>query len=131
MQKAANEAASWSEENRIGINETKTKEIKVWFGNNNAIPPLELNGKESEGVHQSKLLGIVISDDLGWDVHVHHINTKSSKRIHYLTELKRSGLLQSVLIRIFLALVRSVCEYGCPVWSTGLTKPQNNTLESI
>ncbi len=33
------------------------------------IPPLELNGKEIKRVHQSKLLGIVISDDLGWDAH--------------------------------------------------------------
>ncbi len=51
--------------------------------------------------------------------------------IHYLRELNRSGLLQSDLIRIVLVLVRSVCEYGCPVWSTGLTKGQSNTLKSI
>ncbi len=30
-----------------------------------------------------------------------------------------------------LALVRSVCEYGCPEWSTGLTKGQSNTIELI
>ncbi len=46
-------------------------------------------------------------------------------------ELKRSGLLQSDLIRIFLALVWSVCKYRCPMWWTGLTEGQNNTLESI
>ncbi len=103
----------------------------MWFGNNNDIPPLELNGKEIERVHQSKLLGIVISDDLGWDAHVHHINSKASKRIYYLRELKWSGLLQSDIIRMFLALVLLVCEYGCPVWSTGLTKGQSNTLESV
>jgi hypothetical protein len=76
-------------------------------------------------------IGIVISDDLGWDAHVHHINSKASKRIYYIRELKRSGLTQSDLIRIYLALVRSVCEYACPVWSTDITKGQNNTLESI
>ncbi len=48
MQEAANEAAIWSEENSFGINETKTKEIIVWFGNNNGITPLELSGKEIE-----------------------------------------------------------------------------------
>ncbi len=64
MQEAANEAAGWSEENRLGINETKTKEIIVWFGNNNDIPPLELNGKEIECVRLSKPLGIIIIDDL-------------------------------------------------------------------
>ncbi len=132
MQEAANEVARWSEGNHLGINETTTKEIIVWFGNNNDIPPLELYGKEIECVLQSTLLGIIISDDLGWDAHLHHINSKANKRIYiYLRELKRSGLLQSDLIRIVLALIRSVCEYGCHVWSTGLTKGQNNTLESI
>ena len=65
-------------------------------GKNNDIPPLELNGKEIECVNQSKLLGIIISDDLGWDAHVHHINSKANKRIYYLRELKRSGLTQSM-----------------------------------
>ncbi len=90
--------------------------------NNNDIPTLELNGKEIEWVPQSKLLGILINDDLVWDAHVHHIHSKASKMIHYLRELKRSGLLQSDPIRIFLALVRSVSKYGCHVWLTGLTK---------
>ncbi len=40
MQEAANEAASWSEENHLGKNETKTKEMIVWFENNNDIPRL-------------------------------------------------------------------------------------------
>jgi dsDNA-binding SOS-regulon protein len=48
MQEAANQAASWSEKNNLGINESKTKEMIVWFGKNNDIPPLELNGKEIE-----------------------------------------------------------------------------------
>ncbi len=40
-----------------------------------------------------------------------------------------SGQLQSDPMRIFLALVRSVCEYGRPVRSRGLTNGQSNTLE--
>ncbi len=60
----------------------------MWFGNNNDIPPLELNGKDIERVHQSKLFGIVVSDDLVWDAHVHHINSYANKRIPYLGELK-------------------------------------------
>ncbi len=46
----------------------------------------DVNSKEIERVYQSKLLGIVISD-LGWEAHIHHINSKASKRIHYLKDL--------------------------------------------
>ncbi len=56
----------------------------MWFGKNNDIPPLELNGKEIEQVQHSNFLGIVISDYLGWDAHVQHIHSKVSKWIHYI-----------------------------------------------
>ncbi len=51
--------------------------------------------------------------------------------IYYLRELKRSGVLQSDLVCIYLTLVRPVVEYAYLVWSTGLTKEQSQTLESI
>ena len=35
------------------------------------------------------------------------------------------------LIKIYTALVRSVTEYTCQVWHTGLTSEQSNQLESI
>ncbi len=34
-------------------------------------------------------------------------------------------------LSIYLTLVRPVVEYACQVWSTGLTKKQSQTLESI
>ena len=32
---------------------------------------------------------------------------------------------------IYVSLIRSVCEYACPVWSTGLTSELSDMLESI
>ncbi len=51
--------------------------------------------------------------------------------MHYLRELKRTGVLQSDLVCMYLTLVHTVVEYVCQVWSTGLTKEQSQTLESI
>ncbi len=85
----------------------------ISFAQDNSLPFIELNGGFIERVNQSKLLGVIINSDLKWDTHVHYINSKSAKRIHFLRELKRSGLSQFHLLRINLALVRSVVEYAC------------------
>ena len=35
------------------------------------------------------------------------------------------------LIRVYLSLIRPICEYACPVWSSSLTQEQQNNIESI
>ncbi len=90
-----------------------------------------MNGTQIERVHHSKLLGVIISDDLKWGAHILYINSRAGKRLYYLRELKRSGVLQSDLVHIYLTLVRPVVEYACQVWSTRLTKEQSQTLKSI
>ncbi len=103
----------------------------IRFVQDNSLPLIELNREFIERVNQSKLLGVIISSDLKWDAHVHHINSKVAKMIHYFRELKRSGLSQSHHFHIYLGLVRSVVEYACQVWSTGLTKELCQTFNSI
>ncbi len=72
--------------------------MKISFGKDIDIPLLEMNGTQIERVHHSKLLGVIISDDLKWGAHILYINSSAGKRINYLRELKRSGVLQSDLV---------------------------------
>ena len=51
--------------------------------------------------------------------------------MYFITLLKRASVDQQSLIRIYTALVRSVTDYACQVWHTGLTSEQCNQLESI
>ncbi len=60
MQRATDQSAKWSKENKLGINATKTKEILISFGQDNSLPLIELNGGFIERVNQSKLLGVNI-----------------------------------------------------------------------
>ena len=45
--------------------------------------------------------------------------------------MKRSGLSDKDMFRVYISIVRPVMEYACPVWATSLTKEQQDTLESI
>ena len=90
-----------------------------------------MNGVEIERVKKTKLLGVMITDDPKWDLHVEYIHKKASKRLYFLRRLKRSGLSCDELIVLYVSMIRSVLEYACPVWSTCLTKGLIDDLESI
>ena len=103
----------------------------ISFGNPPVIDPLIIENCTIERVSESKLLGVIIQDNLKWDSHIEYIIQKASKRLYYLRCLKRSGLTRNELKTIYVALIRSVCEYACPIWSTCLTKELSDILKSI
>ena len=131
MDIAAAQVQDWSSGNRLGVNATKTKEMVIAFGKQPTLAPLSLDGTIIERVSQTKLLGVIISSDLKWDANTEYLHKKSTKRLYYLRCLKRAGVSDNDLLRVYLALVRSVCEYACPVWSTCLTQGQSELLESV
>ena len=77
-----------------------------------------------------KLLGVYISDDLSWNAHIQHIVKKPKKRLYALRTLKKSGLTITQLVQVYCSIVRSVLEYGCPVWAA-LPKYLDDVIESV
>ena len=85
-------------------------------------PPLPLRGSVIERVVTYKLLGVYISDDLSWNVHIEHIVKKANKRLYALPALKKSGLTITQLVQVYCSIVRSVLEYACPVWAVTVAR---------
>ncbi len=65
MQESTNQTVSWSKDNNLVINETKTKDMLISFGKDLDIPLLGMNGTQIERFHHSKLIG-VISFQTNW-----------------------------------------------------------------
>ncbi len=59
------------------------------------------------------------------------ITSKASKRLYIIRVLKRSGMPSEDLISIYIALVRSILEYCCPVWHSNLTAYLKDQVERI
>ena len=70
-------------------------------------------------------------DNLRWTKHVAEVTKKCNIRLHFLIHLKRAGLSNNDLVKYYMSVIRSILEYGCAVWHNGLTKDDNNDLESI
>ena len=108
---------SWAVKNNIKLNPKKCKELTVYFCRHigNFPPDLAVTGNALATVEAHKVLGITIQSNLKWDSHVNEIVGKASKRLHILRVLKRSGAPPHDLLRVYIALIRSVLEYCCPV----------------
>ena len=72
-----------------------------------------------------------ISVDLKWTTHITHIVSKASKCLYFLRLLKRSGVDRSSLLTVFTTCIRPVLEYGCQVWSYGITQYLSDEIERI
>ena len=117
------------------INTTKTKEMVICFRRDktfvDSVPYIYMNENYIERVSQAKVLVVTVSSDLSWNAHVDEIISKARKRVYMIYQLKRAGINQNDLIRIYVSVIRPVVEYACPVWHTNLPKYLSDNIEVI
>ena len=132
LQNAATSLEHWSVANQMKINGSKTKELIICFKKvRPVLDPIVLDDTCIETVHSSKLLGVIISDDLTWDEHVSAICAKANGRVQQLYLLRRCGVSPKDLVLIYISTIRPVLEYAAAVWHPGLSKSLTNQIESI
>ena len=96
-----------------------------------SYPPIVINGQTVDIVDHIKLLGVTISNDLKWNLHVDAICKKASKRLYALRLLKRNALPVSVLVNVYCTCVRPIFEYACEAWHNNLPVYLSNQIESV
>ena len=87
-------------------------------------------GNPVEIVSSFKLLGVWISNDLSWNIHVNMVLKKANSRLYALGLLKKAGLLPTDIAQIYVSFIRSRIEHASPVWSS-LPKSLSDLLESV
>ena len=91
---------------------------------------LDIGGSPVRRVETYKILGVHLSSDLTWNVHIEYMMKKASKRLYALRSLKKAGVQPRDLVGIYCALIRSVLEYAAPMWS-GLPVYLSDVLEAV
>ena len=132
IQSAVSELTSKSKENKFQLNETKCKELRISFAKTAPnFAPAIVNEKPIEVVSNVKLLGLNISDNLKWNVHISEIIRKVSSRLYFLRQLKRANVPTKELLTFYVTCIRPVTEYACPVYHNGLPKYLSDDLERL
>ncbi len=132
LQDAADYAQSWSDVNDMKINATKTKEMVFSTSKHPlTLTPISVGDSEIEQVTSSKLLGVTLCSDLTWNMHVDTLVAKANTRLYLLLHLKRSGVSQQDLVKLYKSMIRSVTEYAAPVWHSSLPVYLSKEIERI
>ena len=114
------------------LNEIKCKELRICFCKTSpTLDPVKVNGRPLEVVSSAKILGLNVSDDLKWNVHIAELVKKASSRLFSLKQLKRSAVAPSELVLFYVTCIRSILEYACPVFHRALPSYLSDDLERL
>ena len=123
----------FTHENKMVINTNKTKIMKFSRSRKWDFPP-ELkfsNGTQIDSISETKLVGVMISQNLRWQKNTEYICNKARKKLWILRRLVKLDLDLFTLFDVYTKEVRSVLELAVPVWHSGLTKLQSSEIERI
>ena len=92
---------------------------------------IKLTGRHGEilGSDSLKCLGVTINSDCSFRTHSKNIAAKLRSKTWALTKLKRLGLGESDLKRVYTSVIRPTAEYAAVAWHSLLTEEQSMLLE--
>ena len=120
-------------QNKLKINKHKTQVMlfnksRKW----DFHPELHFSdGTALEVISEIKLVGVVLSDDLSWHKNTQFICDKARIKLWILRRMLNLDLNHDQLFDVYCKEVRSILEFGVPVWHPGLTKKDSNNIERI
>ena len=131
-QKNMNSISEWTHSKQMKLNVKKTKYMVINFTKNYQFNTrIHLEGRLLDQVHEARLLGLIISDNLSWKSNTEELVRKAYKRMCILTNLFKFSVPVDELINIYILYIRSVAEQSCIVWHSSLTKGEKNDIERI
>ena len=88
IQESIDKVADWTAMNCMKINSKKSKEMIISFTHDvnfkKSVPNITIEGIPVEVVKHAKLFGVILSDDLTWNMHVDSIVKKAAKIVYIL-----------------------------------------------
>ena len=82
-------------------------------------------------ISETKLVGVIVSNDLKWHKNTSYICNKARQRLWILRRLQKFNLNKLELFDVYIKDIRSILEMAVPVWHPGLTKKQTADIESV
>ena len=123
---------SWTQDQKMKINTSKTKTVIFNFTKNYQFRTrLRLGGELLETVSERKLLGTILTSDMKWQPNTKNIVRKTYAKMELLRRLSGFGAPVGDLKSIYMTFIRSHCEQSCVVWHSGLTIQEENDLERV
>ena len=131
-QKYINDINEWTKNQKMILNKNKTKVMIFNFTNNyNFTTRLELDNQNIEVVSKTKLLGVIVTDDLKWDENTLSLVKRANARMELLRKVASFSTSIEEKTIIYISYIRSILEQSCQVWHSSLSQENIDDLERI
>ena len=133
-QQVVDHISEWSKKSLFQLNCEKTKELIISFIRSYQLqfPEAFVDGNPITQTTSAKLLAVTISSNLAWNDHIEELVKKSSRKLYFLVQLKRTQITPAKdLVAYYCACIRSLLDYACPVFHHSLTKYIQTDLERV
>ena len=131
-QKWLNQINQWTKEQKMMINEQKTKNIIFNFTRKYQFTTrLTINDEPIEELKSTRLLGTVIQSDLNWDMNTAEIVRKANARMQLLRKIVSFGAPIQDLKQIYILFIRSLLEQSATVWHSSLSLQNITDIERV
>ena len=122
MQEFLNQVDAWTDDNQMVLNIKKTKYIFFNTAQADFNTRLKIKDTNIDQVHEARVLGDILTDDLKFERNTQDICKRAFGRISMLTKLKYVGVSTPDLVDVFSLFIRSLLEYCCVVWHSTITQ---------
>ena len=127
-----NQIQQWTNEKKMILNQKKTKVIIFNYTNNYQFSTrLKLKDENLEIVKESKLLGVMVTDDLKWDKNTQYLINKAYKKMQILRKAVNFRAPIEDRKIVYISYVRNALEQACQVWNSRLTQQNIEDLERV
>ena len=115
----ASDINKFSSHRNMRLNAKKCKEmvIDILQYKSTTLNPLTIGGTVIDRVQSYKLLGLLISNDLTWNLHCETVYKEAIKCLYGLRVLKKAGMWTGDLVSVYCSIVQSTVEYASPAWA--------------
>ena len=82
-------------------------------------------------VKETKILGLIVSDDFSWRKNTDNLVKKANARLIIIRKLIEFPVAVQDLVNLYCMYIRSILEFNCPVWFSSITEDEKSDLERV
>ena len=131
-QKSLDLIEQWTKNKKMKLNFRKSKYMTFNFTKNYQFSTrLKLENNLLEEVRETRLLGLILNNQLSWQSNTSFLVKKAYKRMPILHKLFEFDVPRSDLLEIYILYIRSVLENSATVWHSSITQGQEMEIERL
>ena len=131
-QQYMNEICKWTDSQKMKLNEEKSKVMIVNLSKKYQFSTrIMMNESMLEIVNETKVLGLIITPNLGWRKNTDSIVSKANKRMFIIRNLCQFPIPTKELVTLYGQFIRTMLEFNSNVWFSSITEEESEDLERV